>query len=514
MQKTAPPLRQKSVEVDYSDLNKLVITPAAALAGYTEYTLDLSGVKDWAGESCLSVTFTTGIGGDVELVPIETLSIEALSDNLIQSEGKTEPVVFKATATPLNVDLNTIEWYVNSQLQADSKGVDFTYTPAAAGSYIVTAKANGTTVMSNSITITVSEQEIIPITDIKLDPGEITVWADFGLPIEPKVTITPSDATNKALTWASDNTDVATVDENGNVTPVAPGTAHITATAQDAGGKVSNTFTINVTPAQNRADDQKLNLDPISGKNARIDVNEYLAWPENVGEGQVALWSGNATGAISLTVDDSLEYDFDQWKKWEQEYGFPATFFVPTKPGYIEEFDLWQDLVDNGMDVQSHTYGHLEDEKINELSSAQSIYQFSKPLEELDKLEDGDKAHTLAYSYGAATRIMHGKFYIAARGTQGKLNKAWRGQLQPRQRCQHEEYAPALPYRRPKHLLEVVFGGCGQNAVRPERRVQAVWRKLLRRLVRDVLARTEHKQEPELRLKEPVFAGAPECADR
>ena len=414
----------KSVEVDYSDLNKLVITPAAALAGYTEYTLDLSGVKDWAGESCLSVTFTTGIGGDVELVPIETLSIEALSDNLIQSAGKTEPVVFKATATPLNVDLNTIEWYVNSQLQADSKGVDFTYTPAAAGSYIVTAKANGTTVMSNSITITVSEQEIIPITDIKLDPGEITVWADFGLPIEPKVTITPSDATNKALTWASDNTDVATVDENGNVTPVAPGTAHITATAQDAGAKVSNTFTINVTPAQNRADDQKLNLDPISGKNARIDVNEYLAWPENVGEGQVALWSGNATGAISLTVDDSLEYDFDQWKKWEQEYGFPATFFVPTKPGYIEEFDLWQDLVDNGMDVQSHTYGHLDDDEIPNLSSAQSIYQFSKPLEELDKLEGGDKAHTLAYSYGAGDENYARKFYIAARGTQGKLNKA------------------------------------------------------------------------------------------
>ncbi len=414
----------QSVEVDYSNLNKLVITPAAALAGFTEYTLDLSGVKDWNGTSCLSTTFTTGIGGGVELVPIETLSIETLTDNLIQSEGKTAPVVFKATATPLNVDLNTIEWYVNSQLQTGVQGVNFTYTPEAAGSYVVTAKANGTAVMSNAITITVSEEEIIPITEIKLDPGEITVWADFGLPIEPKVTITPSDATNKALTWHSDNTEVATVDENGNVTPVAPGTAHITATAQDAGGTVSNTFTINVTPAQNRADDQKLNLDPVSGKNTRIDINEYLAWPENVGEGQIALWSGNATGAISLTVDDSLEYDFDQWKKWKEEYGFPATFFVPTKPGYIEEFDLWQDLVNNGMDVQSHTYGHLDSDQISALSSAQSIYEFSKPLEELDKLEGGDKAHTLAYSYGGGDENYARKFYIAARGTQGKLNKA------------------------------------------------------------------------------------------
>lgn len=412
----------KSVEVDYTNLNKLTLTPAVTLAGNTEYTVDLSKVKDWAGKSCLPVKFTTGIGGDVELVPIETLSISTDS-NLIQSEGKTTPVVFKAVATPLNVDLNTIEWYVNSQLQA-AKGTDFIYTPKTEGSYVVTAKANGTTVASNAITIVVSEAADILITDIKLDPGEITAWADFGLPIAPKVAITPDDATNQTLEWTSDNEAVATVDATGNVTLVAPGTAHITATAKDAGKVVSNTFTINVTPAQNRADNQKLNLDPVASKTTRIDINDFLAWPQNVGEGNVALWSGNATGAISLSVDDSLEYDFAQWKKWKEQYGFPATFFVPTKPGYIEEFDLWQDLVNNGMDVQSHTYGHLDSDKIKELSTAQSIYEFSKPLAELDKLEGGDKAHTLAYSYGGGDENYARKFYIAARGTQGFLNKA------------------------------------------------------------------------------------------
>ena len=97
---------------------------------------------------------------------------------------------------------------------------------------------------------------------------------------------------------------------------------------------------------------------------------------------------------------------------------------MPTKPGYIEEFDLWQDLVDNGMDVQSHTYGHLDSDQISKLSTAQSIYEFSKPLGELDKLQGGDKAHTLAYSYGGGDENYARKFYIAARGTQGKLNKA------------------------------------------------------------------------------------------
>ena len=43
-----------------------------------------------------------------------------------------------------------------------------------------------------------------------------------------KATILPSDASNKAISWSSDNPSVAKVDENGNITAVAAGTANIT----------------------------------------------------------------------------------------------------------------------------------------------------------------------------------------------------------------------------------------------------------------------------------------------
>ncbi|UJF31395.1 Ig-like domain-containing protein [Paenibacillus hexagrammi] len=49
--------------------------------------------------------------------------------------------------------------------------------------------------------------------------------------------VAPENATNKNLTWTSSNQAVATVDELGNVTAVAAGTATITATAQDGSGK-------------------------------------------------------------------------------------------------------------------------------------------------------------------------------------------------------------------------------------------------------------------------------------
>ena len=52
-----------------------------------------------------------------------------------------------------------------------------------------------------------------------------------------KATVTPSNATNKAVTWKSSNTKVATVSNSGKVTAKAAGTATITCTAKDGSGK-------------------------------------------------------------------------------------------------------------------------------------------------------------------------------------------------------------------------------------------------------------------------------------
>lgn len=52
-----------------------------------------------------------------------------------------------------------------------------------------------------------------------------------------KATVTPSTATNKSISLASSNEDVATVNQNGHVTGVAPGQANITVTTEDGNKK-------------------------------------------------------------------------------------------------------------------------------------------------------------------------------------------------------------------------------------------------------------------------------------
>lgn len=83
------------------------------------------------------------------------------------------------------------------------------------------------------------------ITSLQL-PND-TLWVGDQKTLIPVVL--PVDANNKVLQWKSDNPAVLTVTplgENGTITAVAPGTAHITITATD-GSNVSTTATIVVT---------------------------------------------------------------------------------------------------------------------------------------------------------------------------------------------------------------------------------------------------------------------------
>ena len=68
-----------------------------------------------------------------------------------------------------------------------------------------------------------------PVTGISLDKETISITE--GETETLTATIKPSYATDKTITWTSDNDEVATVDDGGVVTAVKAGTATITATA-------------------------------------------------------------------------------------------------------------------------------------------------------------------------------------------------------------------------------------------------------------------------------------------
>ena len=73
---------------------------------------------------------------------------------------------------------------------------------------------------------------VVPVTGVAIEGGsEFSI--DEGQQLQLVAVVSPEDASNKNVTWASDNEAVATVDGNGLVTGVSRGTAKITVTTED-----------------------------------------------------------------------------------------------------------------------------------------------------------------------------------------------------------------------------------------------------------------------------------------
>ena len=90
---------------------------------------------------------------------------------------------------------------------------------------------------------TVTGDIIYKVTGVSLNKNTTTI--KVGGTETLTATVEPANATNKAVTWSSDNISVATVDANGLVTAVAEGSATITVTTED--GSKTATCTVIVT---------------------------------------------------------------------------------------------------------------------------------------------------------------------------------------------------------------------------------------------------------------------------
>ncbi|MFP7154059.1 Ig-like domain-containing protein [Weissella paramesenteroides] len=80
------------------------------------------------------------------------------------------------------------------------------------------------------------------VTGVSLDKS--TLALETGATATVKATVAPADATDKAYTFSSADTSIATVDNNGKITAVKAGTVDITVKTHDGGKTAKVTVTI------------------------------------------------------------------------------------------------------------------------------------------------------------------------------------------------------------------------------------------------------------------------------
>ena len=147
------------------------------------------------------------------------------------TKGKT--LQLTATVTPSNATKKEVKWSTSNKNVAmvSPSGL---VTTKSAGTAIITCTAQDGSNVKATCKITV-KNPVVKVTKVTLNKTTATLAPKETLTL--KATVAPTNATNKAVTWKSSNTKIATVSSSGKVTAKAAGTVTITCRAKDGSGK-------------------------------------------------------------------------------------------------------------------------------------------------------------------------------------------------------------------------------------------------------------------------------------
>ena len=188
-------------------------------------------------------------------VTVETEKVEEPKDEEVAVTGielsETEATLkvdetkkLTAIVLPENATNKTVTWISSNEEVATV--VNGVVTAVAKGEVTITAQAGEKTATCKVTVIAKTEEPtpeqptVVTVSGITLNTGALSL--QVGEKGTLTATVSPSDATDKTVTWTSSNTAVATV-SNGEVTAVAEGTATITAQA----GEVTATCEVTVS---------------------------------------------------------------------------------------------------------------------------------------------------------------------------------------------------------------------------------------------------------------------------
>lgn len=158
-----------------------------------------------------------------------TIRFDSNDGSSVSSVEVEENGVVNRPSDPTRDGYKFISWQLN--------GKDYDFSTRVSGNLTLTAKwekvntTDNTTKTTNKTTTkkttTTTKKTTIEVSDIKISNSKLSLKAGENSTLT--VTINPSNATDKKITWTSSNKSVATVDSNGKVKAVGAGTATITA---------------------------------------------------------------------------------------------------------------------------------------------------------------------------------------------------------------------------------------------------------------------------------------------
>lgn len=252
-------------------------------------TVDSKGtvVAISSGTTIIRATTNDGSNLTAECQVIVT-SLKATGISIDRTEATLErdaTLQLTATVTPDDADDRTVTWSSADSGIARVDGAGLVIA-VSVGTTTITATTGDGTGLTASCTVTVTPKTVQSITmdeeALNLERGETTRLT---------VIVTPQDADDVSVTWYSNNSGVATVDDGGRVTAIEVGTAVITATTNDGSG-LSAKCTVTVTPKE--VDDISINKEILKMEIGDIEQLTVVISPADADDKTVTWRSADA----------------------------------------------------------------------------------------------------------------------------------------------------------------------------------------------------------------------------
>ena len=325
----------------------------------------ITGTPTAEGTSTFTVKAENSVGSDSKelMLTVTAPTTYTITAEASPAEGGT--VTVNGGTSSVSVEANST---VNL-VATPNAGYRFTgWTSSNGGTFADASSVSTTfTMPANDVIVTAGFEQYYPVTSITLDKSELSLYTGNSETLT--ATIEPDNATNKNVTWSSDNADVAIVN-NGTVKAMGAGDATITVTTEDVGKtatcvvQVRKPATVEASGSTNisfTTDQDEFTLTAIVyGENLSQEPNcwEWTVEDKDVVE-RVTLRSkavsystsrqaftikGTGTTTITATYDDGTYRGLVEFK---------VSISKPTPPDPISYYNIYVEDVCDGVEVST-----------------------------------------------------------------------------------------------------------------------------------------------------------------
>ncbi len=225
--------KTKKLEVTITPENSINNTITWSSSNTTVATISSDGVVTAKSPGTSTITAKTYNGKTATCKitvekPVTNIALSDATTTLWIGDSKT----LTATVTPMDASNTAVNWSSsdNKVATVSSKGV---ITAKGKGTCTITCTAADGYGTKSICSVTVKQ----PVTAIALSDASASIWV--GNTKTLTATVTPTTASNTAITWYSSDKNVATISSKGVITAKGKGTCTITCTAADGYGTKS-----------------------------------------------------------------------------------------------------------------------------------------------------------------------------------------------------------------------------------------------------------------------------------